>query len=91
MSTSSAAPARPPPLPVRGFVIVVVIAILLTVTVFYLGSSGKIDLGIPGEKPPPSHSGTDQGRVVVPAGPREAFLDRAGATSVRAVTEGPGR
>jgi hypothetical protein len=59
-------PAAEPPAPVRLFVLVVAIAVVLTVTVAYLGLSGRLGLGIPGEKPPPSNGSSGQLRVSPP-------------------------
>ena len=57
MSTPQSPSARPPPIPIRLFVIVIAIAIALTLTIAYLGLSGRLDTGIPGEKTPPAHNG----------------------------------
>jgi hypothetical protein len=65
--------------PVRLFVIVVAIAVVLTLTIAYLGINGKLGLGIPGEKPPPSKSSTGQLRTE-PVGP--GALSTAKATSI---------
>jgi hypothetical protein len=68
MTSSQTAPS-PPPAPIRLFVIVVAIAVVLTVVIGYLGVSGRLGLGIPGEKPPPAHSSSGQLRAG-PTGPR---------------------
>jgi len=62
MSTPPPSTAEPPA-PVGLFVLVVAIAVVLTVTVAYLGLSGRLGLGIPGEKPPPTNGSSGQVRV----------------------------
>ncbi len=74
MSTSPAPSARPPPIPVRLFVIVLAIAIVLTLLILYLGLSGRLDTGIPGQKSPPAHNGATDLRAGAPTARAGAII-----------------
>ena len=51
----TAAPPTPE-LPLRLFIIVLAVAAVVSLTIGYLGVSGRLGSGIPGEKPPPPSS-----------------------------------
>lgn len=78
------AASEPPSPPVRLFIIVVVIAAVVSITIGYLGITGRLGGGIPGEKPPAS-SGGGQLRLgpIAPAEPASGHPTAVAPTELR--------